>query len=171
MSETIILFEDEGYRPFLPLAHTRPVFDLRCGIFTLRERLAALLGRDPAAICRPHLAPVYGGGRWPLGLLGASQPLTFVNGRALDLEWLPGLLDAPDDTLLVADTGSSLLGGQVLLGARLSPRVASAVLLDMLEQRSAAALAELRRFTHVIEVDARLLAFPWDIITANGEQI
>jgi UDP-N-acetylglucosamine diphosphorylase/glucosamine-1-phosphate N-acetyltransferase len=147
------------------------VFDLRCGIFTLRERLAALLDRTPAAICRAHLSTVYGGGRWPLGLLGASQPLTFVNGRALDLDWLPGLLDAPDDTLLVADTGAGLLGGPVLLGARLSPRLASAVLLDMLEQRSAAALAELRRFARIVEVNARLLAFPWDIITMNGEQI
>ncbi len=154
MSDTVILFEDEGYRPFLPLVHTRPVFDLRCGIFTLRERLAALLGHAPAAICRSHLATVYGGGRWPLGLLSASQPLTFVNGRALDLDWLPGLLDAPDNTVLMADTGSGLLGGPVLLGARLSPRLASAV-----------------RFTRVVEVDARLLEFPWDIITANGEQI
>jgi hypothetical protein len=117
MSETVILFEDEGYRPFLPLVHTRPVFDLRCGIFTLRERLAARLGRAPAAICRAHLSTFYGGGRWPLGLLGASQPLTFVNGRVLDLDWLPGLLDAPDNTMLVADTGPGMLGGPVLLRA------------------------------------------------------
>ena len=171
MNDTVILFEDEGYRPFLPLVYTRPVFDLRCGIFTLRERLAALLGHAPAAICRPHLSTFYGAGRWPLGLLGASQPLTFVNGRALDLDWLPGLLDAPDNTVLVTDTGPGLLGGPVLLGARLSPALASAVLLDLLEQRSVAALAELRRFARVVEVDARLLAFPWDIITANGEQI
>jgi UDP-N-acetylglucosamine diphosphorylase / glucose-1-phosphate thymidylyltransferase / UDP-N-acetylgalactosamine diphosphorylase / glucosamine-1-phosphate N-acetyltransferase / galactosamine-1-phosphate N-acetyltransferase len=171
MNDTVILFEDEGYRPFLPLVHTRPVFELRCGIFTLRERLAALLGSAPAAICRSHLSMLYAGGRWPLGLLGASQPLTFVNGRALDLDWLPGLLGAPENTVLVADSGAGSLGGPVLLGARLSPRVASAVLLDMFEQRSSAALAELRRFTHVAEADARLLTFPWDIITANGEQI
>src|SRR5215216_5371978 len=104
MPETVILFEDEGYRPFLPLVYTRPVFDLRCGIFTLRERLNALLGYPSAAICRAHLATFYGGGRWPLGLLGGSRPLTFVNGRALDLDWLPDLLDAPDNTVLVADS-------------------------------------------------------------------
>src|SRR4051794_5202843 len=83
MNETVILFEDEGYRPFLPLVYTRPVFDLRCGIFTPRERLAAQLGHAPAAICRPHLAAFYAGGRWPLELLSTSAPLTFVNGRAL----------------------------------------------------------------------------------------
>jgi UDP-N-acetylglucosamine diphosphorylase / glucose-1-phosphate thymidylyltransferase / UDP-N-acetylgalactosamine diphosphorylase / glucosamine-1-phosphate N-acetyltransferase / galactosamine-1-phosphate N-acetyltransferase len=171
MNDAVILFEDEGYRPFLPLVYTRPVFDLRCGIFTLRERLAALLGRAPAAICRAHLATVYGGGRWPLGLLGTSQPLTFVNGRARGLDWLPSLLNAPENTVLVADTGPGLLGGSVLLGARLSPTLASAVLLDLLEQRAAAALIELRRFARIVQVDARLLAFPWDIITANGEQI
>ena len=66
MSDTVILFEDVGYRPFLPLVYTRPVFDLRCGIFTLRERLSTLLGYAPEAICRAHLATFYGGGRWPL---------------------------------------------------------------------------------------------------------
>ena len=132
MSDTVILFEDEGYRPFLPLVYTRPVFELRCGIFTLRERLAALLGRAPAAICRPHLATVYGAGRWPLGLLERrAQPLTFVNGRALDLDWLPGLLDAPTTRCISPTPGLACLSGAVLLGARLSPALASAVLLDM----------------------------------------
>jgi UDP-N-acetylglucosamine diphosphorylase/glucosamine-1-phosphate N-acetyltransferase len=171
MSDTVILFEDEGYRPFLPLVFTRPVFDLRCGIFTLRERAAALLGRPPNAICRPHLATLAGAGRWPLGLLSSSAPLTFVNGRALDLTWLPGLLDAPLNTIFLADAGPGMLDGPILLGARLSPTLASAVLLDLLEQRAAAALDELRRFAHVVEIDSPLLAFPWDIITANGAQI
>jgi UDP-N-acetylglucosamine diphosphorylase/glucosamine-1-phosphate N-acetyltransferase len=171
MSDTVILFEDEGYRPFLPLVYSRPVFELRCGIFTLRERVGALLGRPPAAICRAHLASVYGAGRWPLGLLSASEPLTFVNGRALDLSWLPALLEAPLNTVCVADAGPGLLGGPVLLGARISPTLASAVLLDMLEQRMAAALDELRRFARVVEVESQLLTFPWDLIAANGDQI
>jgi UDP-N-acetylglucosamine diphosphorylase/glucosamine-1-phosphate N-acetyltransferase len=171
MPETVILFEDEGYRPFLPLVYTRPLFDLRCGIFTLRERVAALLGRQPAAIARPHLAVPYGAGRWPLGLLSASAPITLVNGRALDIGWLVELLGAPVDTVYVAEAGPGLLAPMTLLGARLSPALASAVLLDLLEQRAAAALDELRRFARVVEVEARQLAFPWDLITANGEQI
>ncbi len=168
---TVILFEDEGFRPFLPLAHTRPVFELRCGIYTLRERVAALLGAPPAAICRPHLSEVYGAGRWPLRLFGGSEPLTFVNGRALDVDWLPGLLAERRDTVYVADAGPGVLNGAVLLGARVSPALASAILLDMLQQRGEAALSELRRFAHAVEVPARLLTFPWDLVTHNGEQI
>jgi len=171
MSDTVILFEDEGYRTFLPLVYSRPICDLRCGMFTLRERVAALLGRQPAAICRAHLASVFGAGRWPLTLLRESTPITLVNSRALNVDWLPRLLEEPVNTLYIADAGPGVLAGAVLLGARLSPGLASAVLLYLMEQQSERALAELRRFARVVEVEARLLTFPWDLISANGEQI
>jgi UDP-N-acetylglucosamine diphosphorylase/glucosamine-1-phosphate N-acetyltransferase len=171
MNDTVILFEDEGFRSSLPLVFSRPVLGLRCGLFTTRERVAALLGRPPAALCRTHLANVYGSGRWPLGLLSESAPVTFVNGRALDLPWLPQLLEEPLNTLYVADAGPGLLNGEVLLGARVSPALASAVLFYLMAQQSDLALAELRRFARVVEIDARLLTFPWDLITTNGEQI
>ncbi|MDW8148855.1 MAG: GlmU family protein [Roseiflexaceae bacterium] len=170
-NETIILFEDEGCRTFLPLTHTRPMCDLRCGIFTLRERVQALTGKPPAVICRPHLARAYGVGRWPLALLSRSVPLTFVNARALDICWLPDLCDEPPGTVYITDAGHALLGGPVLLGARLTPWLASAVLPYLLDQRAEAALAELRRFGRLVEVDTRLLTFPWDLIVLNGEQI
>jgi UDP-N-acetylglucosamine diphosphorylase/glucosamine-1-phosphate N-acetyltransferase len=170
MPETVILFEDMGYRQLLQLVYARPVFELRCGIFTLRERIAALLGQSPSAICRPHLAAVYGAGRWPLGLLSSPAPLTLVNGRAREVGWLPSLLDAPLNTLAVTSRASDP-HGPTMLGARLSPTLASAVLRDLLEQRVDAALDELRRFARVIEVDTPLLSYPWDLIAANGAQI
>jgi UDP-N-acetylglucosamine diphosphorylase/glucosamine-1-phosphate N-acetyltransferase len=169
--ETIVLFEDEGCRTFLPLTHTRPVCDLRCGIFTLRERVRMLTGMTPAVICRSHLAQAYGVGRWPLTLLSRSAPLTFVNARALDVGWIFDLLDEPAGTVYLTDAGHALLGGPVLLGARLTPWMASAVLPYLLDQRGAAALAELRRIGRLIEIETRLLTFPWDLIALNGEQI
>ena len=171
MPDAVILFEDEGYRRFLPLVYSRPVYELRCGIFTLRERVAGLLGRQPGAICRPHLASVYGAGRWPLSLLAEREPLLLVNGRALDTGWLAALQREPLNTVYVTGLDAPPGAEVSLLGARLSPTLASAVLLDMLQQCSVAALAELRRFVRVVELDVRLLAFPWDLITANGEQI
>ncbi|MFQ3631375.1 GlmU family protein [Roseiflexus sp.] len=169
--EMIVIFEDEGWRTFLPLTHTRPVCDLRCGIFTLRERVKALTRRAPAIICRPHLARVHGAGRWPLALLSQSVPLTFVNARALDVQWLPNLCDEPPGTVYITDAGHALLGGPVLLGARLTPWLASAVLPYLLEQRATAALAELQRFGRLVEIETRLLTFPWDLIAVNGEQV
>lgn len=169
--EMIVIFEDEGWRTFLPLTHTRPVCDLRCGIFTLRERVKALTRRTAAVICRPHLARVHGAGRWPLALLSQSAPLTFVNARALDVQWLPDLCDEPPGTVYITDAGHALLGGPVLLGARLTPWLASAVLPYLLEQRATAALAELQRFGRLVEIETRLLTFPWDLIAVNGEQV
>ncbi len=169
--EMIVIFEDEGWRTFLPLTHTRPVCDLRCGIFTLRERVKALTGGAPAVICRPHLARVHGAGRWPLALLSQSVPLTFVNARALDVRWLLDLCNEPPGTVYITDAGHALLGGPVLLGARLTPWLASAVLPYLLEQRATAALAELQRFGRLVEIETRLLTFPWDLIAVNGEQV
>ncbi|MCG8346702.1 MAG: GlmU family protein [Chloroflexales bacterium] len=169
---SILLFEGEGWRNFAPLAHTRPLFELRCGGFTLRERLIAFLERLAAqgkqrlavhGLCRPHLMGYYGvyGG---LGaLLRESEPITLVNGRAVDLTWLPSLLDAPVGTVYEAQG--------VLLGARLSPALASAVLYYLREQQAGDALAELRRFVRVVEVDSKLLTYPWDLIAATGEQL
>jgi UDP-N-acetylglucosamine diphosphorylase/glucosamine-1-phosphate N-acetyltransferase len=170
-TDTVILFEDEGYKRFLPLVYSRPVFELRCGLYTLRERATALLGVRPATICRPHLATVYGAGRWPLGLLSRSTPITFVNGRALDLDWLPDLLAGPVNTIYVAGSESNPNAAPLLLGARLSPALASAVLLYMLNQEIELALAELRRFSQIREISARMIMFPWDIIVENGTQI
>ncbi|MEM8529651.1 MAG: GlmU family protein [Chloroflexota bacterium] len=169
-SETVILFEDEGYRTFLPLVHSRPVWDLRCGIYSLRERVQLIAGTAPSGICRPHLAAAYGAGRWPLGLFANSDPLLFVNGRACHLDWLPDLQVAPTDTIYISHSSSDARE-KVLLGAKLSPALASAVFLYILNQQSQLALTELQRFTRVVEIDTELLTFPWDIITLNGEQI
>lgn len=167
----IILFEDEGYRPFLPLVYTRPVYELRCGMWTLRERIALLQGEAPAGLCRSHLATVHGSGRWPLSLLSGSTPLTLVNGRALAIDWLEQLEGEPVNTVYVSDSGPDMLGGNVLLGARISSALGSAVFGDLLRQDATSALDELRRFCRVVEVTTQLLTFPWDIVTKNGVQI
>ena len=38
----ITFFEDQGFRAFLPLTYSRPIYDMRCGIYTLRERVETL---------------------------------------------------------------------------------------------------------------------------------
>jgi hypothetical protein len=41
--KNIVLFEDMNYNNFGPLTKTRPVFELRNGIFSIRERFTKIL--------------------------------------------------------------------------------------------------------------------------------
>ncbi len=188
----LVLFEDETVHRFLPLVYTRPVFTLRCGAFTLQERLEALLhqwtgSQHPSqndkqpepGICHWPVADVHRISLWGIcrsymrdyyfpqssveRLMSESDPLLLINGRALNLEWLPQLLNAPIDTVFECDG--------VLLGAYLSTALASTILYYIRDQATRIALEELQRFTRVQSVETTLLRFPWDLITHTGEQI
>ncbi len=53
------IFEDNSYSNFLPLVYVRPVFDLRCGVLSLREKLDAILPEEKSVLlCRSNLAPL-----------------------------------------------------------------------------------------------------------------
>jgi UDP-N-acetylglucosamine diphosphorylase/glucosamine-1-phosphate N-acetyltransferase len=197
----LLLFEDEHWHNFAPLVYTRPVFDLRCGAFTLRERLAEFMTNPPIplqhiissntlpvpsdatrffphntlfasdsqtspalfGLCRSYLMDCYG----PEGGLGVvlreSEPLILVNGRAINITWLPDLLQAPVGTVYTSQG--------MLLGARLSPALASVALFYLRDQQSADALGELQRFGQVVERDEPLCAYPWELVQHAGEQI
>lgn len=171
MEDTIVLFEDEGYRSLLPLTYTRTAADIRCGIFTLRERLHARYGTPPAAITRAYMADVWGEGRWPLRLLSRNVPLLLVNSRLVDIECLNELNDAPVGTVLVSDSSNTVLGGATLVAARVTPALASAIFADLLDQRGHGALSELQRFGQTIMTRPLMLNFPWDIVAHNAPMI
>lgn len=171
MDDTILLFEDEGYRTLLPITYTRTAADIRCGIFTLRERLHARYGSAPAAITRRYLADVFGVGRWPLQLLSRNVPLLLVNSRLVDIACLVALHDAPLGTIVVSDDGNSGVEGGTLVAARITPALASAVFGDLLDQHGQRAMHELLRYCHVLTMRPRMLQFPWDIVEHNASMI
>jgi len=71
----VIIYEDEGYKNFLPLTWTRPVYDLRCGINTLAEKIARLYPKAKIEYgCRYYL-PGEKVMKFTRGL--------FINGRVL----------------------------------------------------------------------------------------
>src|ERR1043165_2631232 len=58
----LILFDADipARRNFYPLALSRPIFELRCGITSLREKMIAKVGATDIAYFVPeHIAPVY----------------------------------------------------------------------------------------------------------------
>ena len=171
MEQTILLFEDEGYRSLLPLTYTRTAADIRCGMYTLRERLRRLYGQEPQALTRSYLADVYGSGRWPLQVLASNRPVLLINSRLIDCGCLAQMVDAPIGTILLSDDNNTARSGGTLVAARLSPSLASAVFAYLLEQNAQFAIEELTRFGTVIRQRPRMLNFPWDIIAANAEMI
>jgi len=167
---TVCVFEDELHDGFLPIAYTRPVYDLLCGMRTLFQKIeAAYPGCDVRHLCRPHLIRIATtGGR--LALVGGRDSsrtpgtVLFVNGRILADDSLSELI-SPDgeDSLFVA--------GETLAAARLSgPRLAIATKW-IAEQDTSSILASLSHEVPVERIELTMVRYPWDLVNANGEQI
>ncbi|KXK43940.1 MAG: UDP-N-acetylglucosamine diphosphorylase/glucosamine-1-phosphate N-acetyltransferase [Bacteroidetes bacterium OLB11] len=50
-----VLFDDKRYSHFLPLTHSRPISELRCGILTMREKWEFVVGLKPYYFTQKHL--------------------------------------------------------------------------------------------------------------------
>ena len=71
----IIIYEDEGYKNFLPLCWTRPVYDLKCGINTLAEKIIRQYPKAEIEFsCRYYL---------PGPKIMKFERGLFINGRVL----------------------------------------------------------------------------------------
>ncbi len=55
----VVLFDATTRLQLLPFTHTRAIADIRCGIFTLRERWEQLLGQLSDTLTAAYLQPVY----------------------------------------------------------------------------------------------------------------
>ncbi len=52
----ICIFEDEQYLNFEPLIYSRPVYDLVCGMTTLKEKIIRAFPKEKIVLkCRPYL--------------------------------------------------------------------------------------------------------------------
>lgn len=168
---TICVFEDEGHESFLPIAYTRPVFDLLCGMQTLFQKIAAVYpGCAYRQLCRPYLSRTASTQDKP-SLIGAGRDLRrpiervlFINGRILAHDDLADEID-PDgeDELFVSESD--------LVAARLSgPRLTIATKW-LAAQDTASVMASFAPEIPVRRITAPTVRYPWDLIHRNGEQI
>ncbi len=162
----IAFFEDAAAGRFAPIASLRPVFELTCGHFGLRERVQTYrAGQNPpdawGAFVREDPAESY----------REAQPDVCVN----DPTWLYG-----DSTLLIngrwlADPKSleSLaqdevaVAGKTVVALHLDPLEAPLLLDGDWDE----ALNQLARIRRRVELPGQLLNYPWDLVQHNGPQI
>ena len=101
----IILFDDEARERMLPLSYTRPVAELRNGIFTIRERWEKLLKGSASYITSDYLCDKY-----PMKL---ADDNIVINGAVLPNDRLVRLIEQ-------LEPNEALMEGEDLIAARLN---------------------------------------------------
>jgi UDP-N-acetylglucosamine diphosphorylase / glucose-1-phosphate thymidylyltransferase / UDP-N-acetylgalactosamine diphosphorylase / glucosamine-1-phosphate N-acetyltransferase / galactosamine-1-phosphate N-acetyltransferase len=155
----LCVFEDTQSVNLLPLTYFRPVYDLRCGALTLRERILAYL--QPAKVslfARTYLAGVLQeeGTRCEVNSISSPSCL-FVNGRVVMTGSLARSLKKGKDDVLFLSNGTIV--AMRLSGANLRSALSSGYA-DVIDLSRILPLPE-------VEVEAGIISYPWDLVYAN----
>ena len=164
---SICIFEDENFSGLLPLVWFRPVFDLRCGMSTLYEKIKRYYPRTNIyLLCRDYLAALakktHPG--TVVGKIGKESSVLFINGRLLcDKETPRSIPLAGGDEIFEAD-------GKII-AARLSKgnleMIANSISAPITE-KSFSAVRSTARSSHA---SVKLIDQFFDIIANNREQL
>lgn len=161
----IAFFEDDGANGFAPIALTRPVFELLCGQFSLRERLIRFLDvQEWGVFIRPYLEQTY----------REFSPEAFVNDCVwlgeeptllINARWLP----TPEAIEQLSSVGSEVAGfcGDTLAFLVVDP-FESSLLTDTEWSEPLLKIAGTRNAT---PADGKVVFHPWDLIDFNPEQL
>ncbi len=161
----LALFEDQVANGFAPIAWMRPVCELLCGQFSLRERLQRGLSvAEFGAFVRPFLAESYqeslpGSAINDLDWL-KHEPTLLVNAR-----WLPDLTGLQH--LPHVDFDQAGVIDQSVVWLRLHPDEAPLLTLDHWDD----GLAAIARTRKIVPATGRLVSRPWDFVLHNGDQL
>ncbi|MCK5147151.1 hypothetical protein KAR48_10380 [bacterium] len=162
MPKSIGFFEDSLTRQFLPLTWTRPVFDLRCGIDRLFEKvLRAYCAEQVDFFCRPLVAAAW----------AESNYLSDVNPGSSDTKlWLNGRIIA--DSELAQQI--PIEGGNVIYMA--DEHVAAVrcdvnVLRASMNEDGIVQVERLPESLSVEQVVVNMAEYPWDLIDLIGDEI
>lgn len=159
----ICIFEDALAKNFHPLTYFRPVFDLRCGIMTLREKINRAFPKAPTALyVRPFLAD----------LIREQNPGCTVNSRVeADSLFLNGrlLMTRQASAELRRSTREAVfVAGGTVVGARVRGSRVHAV-----TESISLGTSELGGFPDLprIEIPSPVLRYPWDILSHTAAEI
>ncbi len=158
----VCLFEDQGHAALEPLALTRPVFELLCGMGTLAAKQCRFFAPcEVGTLVRPRLAALAAQKdcRTPVNDLSwlRSEPTVLVNGR-----WLPPPGFAPD------------LGGPcvALAGDEVAYAVVGADRLTYCSPHTIDDCLEIWKTTLPVHLaGGSLVRHLWELVDGNGEQI
>ena len=158
----IAFFEDERAAGLIPIALMRPVFELVCGQWPLRERLIrSLRVTEWGVFVREHLAASYREAH-PEARVNdfawlAEGPTLVLNGR-----WLPSL-----QPLAALHRDEAGMIGQAVAWITLDPLEVPLVA----DGRWTDGLPRIARTRNVVKAGGVLIEHPWDLVEQNSRQL
>ncbi|MDT8323295.1 MAG: putative sugar nucleotidyl transferase [Bacteroidota bacterium] len=166
------LFEDVSISTLLPLTHVNPDFDLRSGIFTMRERLLRYFEQEPLQLfTRMGLAPVVAE-RSGLAVNVRSDTDLFVSGSAvLRPDLVHRIREHRGEDRVFVHEGRLLAATVVSAGLRekIFDWLTSGLLREELVHHPGI-LPDLERFeADVEEVQTAPFTFPWELLAHNTQ--
>jgi len=155
----LVIYEDETYGRLYPLTYLRATFELRCGMHSAAERIAALFpDAEVAYHARGALAKILPQ-RYPDVSVNDAASLSgdvlLVNGRVIDRA--VAAIAGETDTVWTKD-------GDVLAAAVSAEKAAA-----FYGSGSAAFLADAAAGLNQVEVDWRTVTWPWDLVNHNAD--
>jgi UDP-N-acetylglucosamine diphosphorylase / glucose-1-phosphate thymidylyltransferase / UDP-N-acetylgalactosamine diphosphorylase / glucosamine-1-phosphate N-acetyltransferase / galactosamine-1-phosphate N-acetyltransferase len=164
---SICIFEDEGFSGLLPLVWLRPVYDLRCGISTLYEKIKRNYPRSNIYLMsREYLNPVIKKthpGAF-VGKVGKDNSVLFINGRILcDGDVAKKIPSIGADEIFECE-------GEII-AARLSKGNLELVANMPFTADTKKMFAQVRSTAKTTQVKVKLIKYYFDLITHNKEEI
>lgn len=164
MFDTVLIFEDEFQKNLNPLTYTRPIYDLRCGILTLQEKIEKRFPESEVILhTRDYLLEFVKRNNQTkrVNELDSSiDKLLIINGSVLaDDNFIEKLKLEQDEILLTK--------GDQLVAAIISSNNMK-IVKDQLSS-----LFSLNSFNGIDkrQIDANLICYPWNLVHNNGKQI
>lgn len=158
----ICIFEDEKYSNFYPLSYTRPVYELVCGINTLREKIIRDIPGDNISLhCRKYLEATlkYQYPDVDINIINDNSCL-FINSRVLASGYLTDIVSEDSDDCIYKS-------GDEIVAVKLSGENLTQIKNNIADTLDFNSLPELP----TKKVDMKLYNYLWEMITDNGSEI
>ncbi len=159
----ICIFEDEQYLNFEPLIYSRPVFDLVCGMTTLKEKIIRVFPKEKIVLkCRKYLE----------SFVRKENPKCKVNQfDDEDYLFINGRIVAPSNLKNILKLKSTeekvFVSKGIVVAARITGKRVKDLSLDKTENIS----TEVFKNLPSEEVEINCADYLWDLVYLNGKEI
>jgi len=159
----ICIFEDEQYLNFEPLIYSRPVYDLICGMTTLKEKIIRLFPKEKITLKCRHYLETFVKTENPKCKVNQfeDEDYLFINGRIVGSPKLKKIFlsNSGEEKVFISK-------GQVV-----AAKVSGKRIKDLSLNKSEFINTKLFGDLPSLEVEVEVVNYLWDLVYLNGNEI